>query len=345
MTTLLKNARIYDGTGEQAFIGDVMIEGDRIRQAAPQIDTPCDRTIDLKGKSLAPGFIDGHSHNDWFAIKKEPLRYFEPFIRQGISSFVCGNCGVSEVGFDAECKYADFIGGGLFGFNETTGRYGSVDEFFGAVDQNMPCNIALLIGHCTARAAVSGSANRKLTKQEEEQMLALLEKGLKQGAAGISLGLMYNPGLYADVEELKKVAALCVRYRKPLTVHPRAESKVSMAYPQLLGRSHLLRAFDELVEISKGTDLKLQYSHAIFVGRSSFKDKKELMRLIGQMRSEGVDVMFDIYNECLGVSVITVILPAWYQSMTPAERNKPLNRLKLAFLVKASSRRLHRRRV
>ena len=110
-----------------------------------------------------------------------------------------------------------------------------------------------------------------------------------------------------------------------------------MAYPQLLGRSHLLRAVDELVEISRGTNLKLHYSHAIFVGRNSFRDRDELMRIFDQLRAEGVDVMFDIYNECLGVSVITVILPAWYQGMTPAERNRPLNRLKLAALVRASS--------
>ena len=149
--------------------------------------------------------------------------------------------------------------------------------------------------------------------------------------------MMYEPGLYADVDELKKVAALCVKYNKPLTVHPRAESKVSMAYPQLFGRSHLLRAFDELVEIAKGTQLKLHYSHAIFVGRSSFRDKEELLKLMAQLRAEGVDMMFDIYNECLGVSVITVILPGWYQGMSVEERKKPLNRLKLSALVKASS--------
>ena len=110
-----------------------------------------------------------------------------------------------------------------------------------------------------------------------------------------------------------------------------------MAYPQLFGRSHLLRAFDELVEISKGTNLKLQYSHAIFVGRKSFGAKEELLRMMDQMRAEGVDVMFDIYNECLGVSVITVILPAWYQGMSAEERRKPFTRLKLAALVKASA--------
>ena len=104
-------------------------------------------------------------------------------------------------------------------------------------------------------------------------MLAIIEENLKKGAAGVSLGLMYEPGLYADTEELRKVVELCVKYDKPLTVHPRANSAVSMAYPELLGRSHILRAVDELVEISKGTNLKLQYSHAIFVGRRSLKDQ------------------------------------------------------------------------
>ncbi len=292
---------------------------------------------DLAGKSLAAGFIDGHSHNDWFAIKKDPLPYFAPFVRQGIVSFVAGNCGLSTIGFEEGCPNVDKLGGGLFHFKDTTGTYGTLDAFFEAVDGNMPCNMTVLAGHCSARAAVSGSVNRKLTAAEEEQMLAILEKALQQGAAGLSLGMMYDPGLYADVEELKKVAALCVKYNKPLTVHPRAESKVSMAYPQLLGRSHLLRAFDELVEISKGTNLKLHYSHAIFVGRSSFKDKAELLKMMDELRAEGVDVMFDIYNECLGVSVITVILPSWYQGMSLEERKKPINRLKLAALVKASS--------
>ena len=328
MTTLLKNAKIYDGTGAEPFTGDVLIEDQRIKETGPSINTAADRIVDLKGKSLAPGFIDGHSHNDWFAIKREPLPYFAPFIRQGITTFVTGNCGISTIGFEEGCPYTDKLGGGIFSFRETTGKYGMPDSFFSAVDGKMPCNMAVLAGHCSARAAVGGNENRKLTAAEEKEMLAILEKALQQGAAGLSLGLMYEPGLYADTEELKKVAELCVRYNRPLTVHPRAESKVSMAYPQLFG---------ELMEIAKGTNLKLHYSHAIFVGRSSFRDKDELIRLMDQLRAEGVDVMFDIYNECLGVSVITVILPAWYQGMSDTERNKPLTRLKLSALVKASS--------
>lgn len=337
MKQLLKNAMIYDGTGAEPFRGDILLEGDRIAKVAERIDSPADRVYDLEGKSVSSGFIDEHSHNDWFAIKKDPLPYFRPFLLQGITTFVTGNCGISEIGFDKGNPFTDRMGGGIFGFQDTTGQYGTVEEYFRATDRNMPCNMAVLAGHCSARAAVGGIENRPLTPEEETGMLEILEQALQQGAAGISLGLMYQPGLYADVEELKKVAALCVKYNKPLTVHPRAESKVSMAYPQLLGRSHLLRAVDELVEIAKGTRLKLQYSHAIFVGRSSLKDKDELMRIFDQLRAEGVDVMFDIYNECLGVSVITVILPAWYQGMTEKQRNGFLTKIKLAALVRATS--------
>ena len=337
MRQLLKNAKVYDGTGSEPYRADILLEGDRIAKIAGEIDLPADCVIDLEGKSVSSGFIDGHSHNDWFAIKKEPLPYFRPFLLQGITTFIAGNCGVSEIGFEEGNPYTDRLGGGIFSFEDTTGRYGTVEELFKAVDRNMPCNMAVLAGHCSARAAAGGVENRKLTPEEENRMLEILEQALKQGAAGLSLGLMYQPGLYADAEELKKVAALCVRYNKPLTVHPRAESKVSMAYPQLFGRSHLLRAMDELAEISKGTNLKLQYSHAIFVGRKTLKDKDELLMIFDQLRAEGVDVMFDIYNECLGVSVITVILPPWYQGMTDRQRKKPLTRLKLAVLVKATS--------
>ena len=337
MRQLLKNAKIYDGTGAEPRRADILLEGDRISRIAENIKEPADRVLDLAGKSVASGFIDGHSHNDWFAIKKDPLPYFRPFLMQGITTFIAGNCGISEVGFEKGNPYTDRMGGGIFSFQNTTGQYGTVEELFRATDRHMPCNMAELAGHCSARAAAGGTENRPLTPEEERRMLEILEAALQQGAAGISLGLMYQPGLYADTEELKKVAALCVKYNKPLTVHPRAESRVSMAYPQLLGRSHLLRAVDELDEISKGTRLKLQYSHAIFVGRRTLKDKEELLRILDRMRAEGVDVMFDIYNECLGVSVITVILPAWYQGMTPQQRKGLFTRLKLAVLVKASS--------
>ena len=157
MKTLIKNARIYDGSGSDAYMGDVLVDEDRIGKVAGHIDAQVDRIIDLQGKSVSAGFIDGHSHNDWFAIRKEPLPYFEPFIRQGIATFVAGNCGVSSIGFEKDCRYVDRLGGGLFTYQDTTRKYGTVDELFDAIDGNMPCNLLELAGHCSARAAAGGN--------------------------------------------------------------------------------------------------------------------------------------------------------------------------------------------
>ena len=333
---LFKGGLIYDGTGAPSFKGDILVENDRIIRIEENIE-PEDgwEIIELEGLSVSSGFIDAHSHNDWFANKKDTQKYFEPFIRQGITSFITGNCGLSAVGFEQQTQHVDKVGGGLFAFQDTTGVYPSVSEFFSAIDGNTPCNIAVLAGHCTARASVAGYENRPLNDEEHKRMLDVMEKALKDGACGISLGLMYEPGIYAGLEELKEVARLCEKYERPMTVHPRACSAVSMTYP-LLGRPHLLRALDELVEIADGTRMKLHYSHAIFVGRRSFRCKDELVKILHDLRDKGVDIGFDIYSELLGVSVITVVLPAWYQALSPTEKRHWFNKLKLSILIRAT---------
>ena len=333
---LFKNALIYDGTGSDPYKGDILVDNDIILQVETHITPEADwDLIDLDGLSISPGFIDAHSHNDWFAIKNDPQKYFEPFIRQGITSFVTGNCGLSAVGLEAESQHVDKVGGGLFSYTGTTGVYPTVSEFFSAIDCNTPCNIAVLAGHCTARASVAVYENRPLTDDERSRMLKIMEKSLQEGACGLSLGLMYEPGIYAGIDELKDVARLCEKYDRPMTVHPRACSAVSMTYP-LLGRPHLLRALDELVEIASGTRMKLHYSHAIFVGRRSFRCKDELLAILHGLKAKGVDVGFDIYSELLGVSVITVVLPAWYQALSPQKKRHWFNKLKLNLLIRAT---------
>lgn len=343
MKQLFKNGKIYDGTGGDPFMGEILIEEDKITGVYDYAETPgyegkdVDAVCDLEGQSVSPGFIDMHSHNDWFAIKKDPLPYFEPFIRQGITTFIAGNCGLSAVGFDRETEHVDKMGGNLFGYKEDTkGTYPSAKDLLDEVDNNCPCNMATLVGHGSARASVVGFENRNLTEAETEEMIRILEESLEGGALGVSLGLMYEPGLYSSNEELRKVVELCVKHDKVLTVHPKAESKVSMGYPQLLGRSHLLRAVDDLVEISKGTNLKLQYSHAIFIGAKTQKDMPEFLEIVKKLREDGVRFRWDIYNDTYGVSVITVFMPAWYMGMSEEERNKPLNKLKISVLVNAT---------
>ena len=333
MKTLLKNAIIYDGTGGLPYKADVLLEDEKISKVEDHLTCEAEQMIDLEGLSLSSGFIDAHSHNDWFAIKEQPLKYFEPFVRQGIVSFIGGNCGLSATGFKPESHHLDKIGGSLFSLEGCTGEYSSLSAFFDAIDGNVPVNIATLIGHGSVRASISGYENRTLTSSELTQMLSLLEEGLKEGACGISLGLMYEPGLYAQTDELKEVAHLCEKYHLPLTVHPRACSAVSMAYPNLFGRPHLLRALDELAEIATGTQLKLQYSHAIFVGERSLKYKDELVKILDDLRLDKIDAMFDIYANDNGVSVITAIMPVWYQAMNPTQKRQFFNKLKFSIMV------------
>lgn len=333
---LFKNGLLYDGTGSPAIKSDVLVEGDRILKVASDIQPEEGwEVIDIEGLSISSGFIDAHSHNDWFAVKKHTRKYFEPFIRQGITSFVTGNCGLSAVGFDKDTEHAAKVGAGLFSYHDTTGVYPGVAEYFDAIDRNTPCNIAVLAGHCSARTSVAGYEDRHLTPQEHQRMLAIMEKALQEGACGLSLGLMYEPGIYAGIDELKDVARLCAKYDRPMTVHPRACSAVSMTYP-LLGRPHLLRALDELVEIAEDTKVKLHYSHAIFVGRRSFRCKTELMDIIHDLKNKGIDAGFDIYSELMGVSVITVVLPAWYQALDPKQKRHWFNRMKLGALISAT---------
>lgn len=297
---LLKGGKIYDGTASEAFTGDILIEGDKIAMVASDIDAGKDVSIvDISGLSVSSGFIDAHSHNDWFAIKNEAAGYFEPFIRQGFTSFITGNCGLSAIGFEENTPHIDKIGGGLFSYGENCrGTYPGADAFFRAIDGKVPCNIAVLVGHCSARASVAGYDNRDLTPEEEQRMLDIIERSLKEGACGVSLGMMYQPGKYSKVPELKKVY--------------------------------------KLVEITEGSHGKLQYSHMIFVGRNSFRHKKELLSLIYKMRKAGIDAKFDIYDELLGVSVITVIMPAWYAELSAKDKRKWFNKLKFTILAKAS---------
>ena len=95
MKTLFKGGTIYDGSGRRPFKGDVLIEGDRIVRIGENIKSKADRIIDVSGKQICPGFIDAHSHNDFFYDREDAEKFYKPFIEQGITTQVTGNCSFS----------------------------------------------------------------------------------------------------------------------------------------------------------------------------------------------------------------------------------------------------------
>ena len=168
-------------------------------------------------------------------------------------------------------------------------------------------------------------------------MLQTLKWG-SEGAANIAW-LDVSPRHIRVDGRAWKVAALCAKYDRILTVHPRAESSRSMSY-SLLGRSHLLRAMDELDYLTRATGCQLEFSHLIFVGRSTWRDVDEALEILENLERDGYKVGFDMYPKNYGMSVITVVLPDWYQQLDVEARKSPWVQFKLRILIAITKRLL-----
>ncbi|MDD3334392.1 MAG: amidohydrolase family protein [Eubacteriales bacterium] len=324
MRTYFKNAILYDGTGAAPITGDLLVEDDRILEVGA-IDCPqADETIDCTGLALAPGFIDAHSHNDWFTARKNAGSFFHSFLEQGITTQVTGNCGFSPFGYDKDTSHKALIGSGLFAQGDAEGELSTLGGWMDASGTPY-VNIIPMLGHMSSRISLAGYENRPLSEDELKKQDALLRRELDAGAAGISFGLMYEPDRYAPYEELKRAAKIAKEYGRIVTVHERACSAASTSYnPPVGGRAHNLRALDEMLKLTRETGVDVQYSHLIFVGESSWKTADEALRLIREINDEGYSFFYDSYAMLYGASVITVVLPEWYLSLPKEKRSSPL---------------------
>lgn len=313
---LLKNGRIVDGTGSEPYVGSVIINGDNIEKVTKDEVKDFEGTvIDCTGKLITPGLIDAHSHNDKYVDYTDPIKFYEGFLRQGITSFVAGNCGSSVFGYKNDANgRAQSNSMSTYGVNYygTDVSFAALADWFDYLEGRTPFNIATLIGEGSVRGSVSGVHNQApLTDAQRKEVEAILTQAMEDGAAGISLGLMYEPSRYATEDELLDCAKICAAYDKPLSAHVRALSHVSFDFPLDSAEGHILLAFDEVMNQCKKVGAKFQFSHAIFVGNTTFADVDPFLARIDAAQKEGHDVMFDIYSPTCGASSITVIAPAW----------------------------------
>ncbi len=328
----LQNVRLYDGTLKKPKLTDVLFEDERILRVVPFLPvTQGDMVIDCRGLSLAPGFIDAHSHNDWYAARTDNRRFFVPFLEQGITTQVTGNCGFSPFGWEKGNTHQNLLGSGLFTLEGCEGDLSTLNGFCRAAKDRLPVNIHPMLGHMSARICQAGYTNRELKGEEITRQEQLMERELESGAGGISFGLMYEPDRYAPYDELKRAALLCKKYNRPITVHARACSAASTSYGLPFGgRPHNLRALDEMLQLARETDVDMQFSHLIFVGERSWKTVDESLALIDQINKEGHRFFYDSYAMMYGASVITVVLPSWYLSLPMEKRHSAMVRARLA---------------
>ena len=329
MKTLLKHGMICDGTGSAPYVGDVLFEGDTILEVGKQLTAKADRVLELQGLQVCPGLIDAHSHNDFFYDRADAEKYYKPFIEQGITTQITGNCSFSPFGVDPDTPYRDKIGGGLF----DTLAPCSFAEFKKRAEGKLFVNLVPLIGQGSVRAGIAGYDPTPFTPEQIEQELEHVREAMEGGAFGGSLGFMYEPDRYAKTDEILAFAKEIAKYDGIVTVHPRACSIVSADYPLLTKKSHLELGLDEAVEIMEQSGCRLEYSHLIFTGQRSWKLLDKMLATFYRERAKGYPIAYDNYAFHYGASVITVVFPEWYAQLSKEEAAKPLNRFKLQLTI------------
>jgi len=317
--TLLTNGLIVDGTGKEGYVGSVLISGDTIEEVAPGTITAGGATVvDCTDKVIAPGFIEAHSHMDWYlpVVGHEELK--TPFTAQGFTTFVAGNCGYGAAGYrkGADRDSLVYLGGARDFFSI---EWDSMEDYFAHLRAvGMTHNLVNLVGHGTTRASMRGFDPSPLSDAETDEMLGLMGEAMDQGAWGVSFGLQYEPGLFAGTDELTRVCRLVKEKDKVITVHSKAYSTLSATYPiKPLGAPHNLIALKEMLDIARQTGVKLQLSHLIFVGSLTWKNCDTALGMIDEAVADGVDVKFDTYAYHCGVSHINVFFPPWFLARAP----------------------------
>ena len=329
MKTLFRNGCIYDGTGSAPVAGDVLIEDDRILKVGGSISDEADRVIELGGLAICPGLIDAHSHNDFFYDREDSEKFYRPFVEQGITTQITGNCSFSPFGMEPDTPHREKIGGGLFDAQHP----GSFADFKARAEGNLFVNLVPLIGQGSVRAGMTGYDPAPYTPEQIERELTYVREAMEGGAFGGSFGFMYEPDRYAKEDEIIAFAREIAKYDGIVTIHPRACSIVSADYPLVTRKSHLEMGLDEAVEIMHKSGCRLVYSHLIFTGARSWKLKDKMLKVFHREREKGNPIAFDNYAFHYGASVITVVFPEWYAQLSKEEAKKPLNRRKLELTI------------
>jgi N-acyl-D-amino-acid deacylase len=310
---LLKNGLIVDGTGAKGFTGDLLIQGNQIKEVSSQPIAFAGETIDCTGKVISPGFIDIHSHMDGTLAFKGCENLKIPFIAQGCTTFIAGNCGISAGNIRKNSPFTNKVIHEDYTLEST---WEDMDGYFRHLEKiGISHNIVDLAGNGASRANMRGLKPTPLDEEERRELLKRIEEDLDQGAAGVSFGLQYAPDLFCTNDEIVAVAKLVKRKDKIMTVHGRAYSFYSGAYHRDdSGTSHSVLSLREMIDVARKTGVRLQYSHLMFAGSKSHAAYRPCLEELDKARAEGVDVMTDTYPYHCGVSVINVILPARFQA-------------------------------
>lgn len=299
---LIVGGTVIDGTGAPArradvaldrfFIADITEPGGLDLATAPVV-------IDATGLVVAPGFVDIHTHSDTTLLSDG--RGLSK-IRQGVTTEVIGNCGMSPAPAPAHRRDQVRSAIGVIDLDPAVEwEWESFGDYLTELDLTTAANVAPLVGHLALRIAVNGDDPGVLDAETRARLEAGADRALDEGALGISTGLMYPPAMFADREELFALGRAVKRHDAIFAMHMRNYGDA------------LIPAVEEALAVARATGCRLQVSHLAVAGRRNWGSVRRAIALIDQARADGLDVAADIYPYLAGSANLSQLLPNWAQ--------------------------------
>lgn len=308
----LVGGSVVDGTGAASRPADVAVDGGKISAIGDLGALDAETTVDATGKTVTPGFIDIHSHSDFLVPGADHGALVEPFVRQGMTTLVTGNCGFSPAPVTDHNRSPLADASVLLADGRLDLRWSDMGGFLDALDEGgVALNVAQLVGHGTVRAGVMSYLDPSVPDAEQLAAMERMTKtALDQGCVGVSTGLGYPPGIFSAEQELTTVASWAASRQKLFTSHLKAYSCVSPVYQSdPLERPHNIEAIEEILRVAEGAGVRLQISHLIFVGRNTWPTHERALELVEQRRAAGLDVAFDAFPYTAGNTTAAVLFP------------------------------------
>jgi N-acyl-D-amino-acid deacylase len=300
-TTLIRHASVIDGTESVRYTADVLVANGRIVAIEPALrprDTGATRVIDADGLVLAPGFIDMHAHSDLALVSdREHLAK----VSQGVTTEVLGQDGLSYAPVDDSTL--EVLRQKIAGWNGDPGpdavTWRSVSEYLDRIDAGAAVNAAYLVPHGVLRALVCGWDDVPASPDDIAAMCRLLRGGLADGAVGMSAGLTYTPGMYAQDKELLALCTVLARAGAFFAPHHRSYGR------------NALGAYAEMIELTNRAGCGLHLAHACMNFRPNAGRGGELVELIDTAVAGGADITLDTYPYLAGATTLSAVLPSW----------------------------------
>lgn len=295
---LIKDAQIYDGSGQLPFSSDVLLAEGRIASIKQEIDGRDSPTIYASGMALAPGFINLHSHSDLEVFQNKRMPHA---IGQGITTEIVGQDGFSVAPVkDGSVSELARTMTHLAGDVQEEFWWRSFDQYLAAVKMAEPAvRIEGLVGNGTLRIGVMGSSSQQPRASELLQMKEDLAGSMEGGARGLSLGLVYPPSSYAQLDELIALCKVVAHYDGLLMVHMRDEG------------DGIFDSIHEIGKIGQESGVRVNISHLKVLGPKNWGKMESALQIIQQLQAEGLDITFDHYPYTASCTGLKVIVPQW----------------------------------